>query len=177
MKKAAVFFPGAGYGMDCPLLYYGDFLLETKGYGRWVMDYQAILSAPGVPPGEKRRQLRDYVLAQLDAMGLEDCGEVVFLSKSVGTALAGWLAGTMERKVTQIFLTPMEEAMAHCTPGCRVVIGTRDPAYGAFRRHCEAQGIEALYIEGADHALEIEGKPYESLEALKQVMEFLERCT
>ena len=26
MKKLVIIFPGAGYGLDCPLLYYADFV-------------------------------------------------------------------------------------------------------------------------------------------------------
>ena len=44
MKKLIVLFPGAGYGLDCPLLYYADFLFETNGYERIHMDYQSVLS-------------------------------------------------------------------------------------------------------------------------------------
>lgn len=44
MKKLIILFPGAGYGLDSPLLYYADFIYETKGYDRIHMNYQSILS-------------------------------------------------------------------------------------------------------------------------------------
>lgn len=43
MKKLAILFSGAGYGLDSPLLYYANFLFEIKGYERLHMKYQDIL--------------------------------------------------------------------------------------------------------------------------------------
>lgn len=44
MKKLIIFFPGVGYAMDCPLLYYADFIYETNGFDRIYLNYQSILS-------------------------------------------------------------------------------------------------------------------------------------
>ena len=44
MKKLIVIFPGIGYGLDSPLLYFADFLYETNGYERIHMNYQSVFS-------------------------------------------------------------------------------------------------------------------------------------
>ena len=43
-----------------------------------------------------------------------------------------------------------------------------------YKKYCEKNGIHTLYIDNANHSLEVEGKPYESIEVLKMVMEFIE---
>ena len=173
MKKLMIVFPGIGYGPDCPLLYYGDFLFETKGYERIHVQYPASLADRFIPLEIRLEQLRKYEAEQLRTVDLADYEEIVFLSKSVGTVEAGWIAETLGLKVRQIFLTPLEEAMGYCRADSKVVIGTRDSAFPAVKTYCEKHQIDALYIEDADHALEIAGKPEESIEVLKKVIEFI----
>ena len=38
-KKIAVFFPGRRYSVDCPLLYFADFVCSMKGYDRAFLHY------------------------------------------------------------------------------------------------------------------------------------------
>ena len=177
MKKLAVIFPGAGYGLDCPLLYYADFLFETKGYDRIAMNYEGILCNRNLGLDEKIKQLRQYELEKIGGIDFGAYDELIFLAKSVGTVEAGWIAEKMDVKVQQIFLTPIKEAMDYCIGTTKVVIGTEDPAYTAYREHCDGTNIDTLYIEGANHSLEVIGRPYESIEALKKVMEFIDEET
>lgn len=101
--------------------------------------------------------------------------EVVFLSKSVGSVEAGILAERLNIEVTQIFITPIEEAISYCNKKSVVIIGTRDKAYEFYKNHCDENKIETMYIQGANHSLEVEGQPYESIDVLKRVMQFIER--
>lgn len=181
MKKLVVLFPGAGYGLDCPLLYYADFLYETNGYERLHLDYQHILLNAELTLEEKPKQLRSYIWEQLEPIDFASYDEVVFISKSIGTTEAGRVAefcqlfGSLKTEPVQIFLTPVAETLPYCKENCFVVIGTDDRAYPAFKTHCEAKQIPALYLEGADHSLEIAEKPLESIDVLKKVMEFIAR--
>ena len=174
MKKLVVFFPGAGYGMDCPLLYYADFLYETNGYERKVMDYQSIVRNPQLSVEEKKKQVRDFVANQAKDIIFDEYEEIVFVSKSVGTIEAGWLAEQLSVKVTQIFLTPVSETIPYFTLDNKIVIGTKDKAYEIVKTTCDEKHIAAVYIEDANHFLEVEGKPYESIDVLKRVLEFIE---
>lgn len=54
-----------------------------------------------------------------------------------------------------------------------MVIGTKDKAYEMYKVYCDANEIKALYINDANHSLEVVGKPYESIEVLKSVMQFM----
>lgn len=175
MKKMVVFFPGAGYGMDSPLLYYADFLFETKGYDRLVMNYEGILCNRELELEEKIRQLREYELERVSQIDFTMYDEVVFLAKSVGTVEAGWLAEKLDIKVQQIFLTPMKEALNYCTGMAKVVIGTADSVYAMYKEYCDKEKVDTLYIKDGNHSLEVVGKPYESIEMLKKVLEFIEK--
>ena len=72
-------------------------------------------------------------------------------------------------------LTPIEEAISYCDKNSVVVIGTRDKAYELYKNHCDENMIKAMYVSGANHSLEVEGQPYESIDVLKRVMRFIER--
>ena len=101
--------------------------------------------------------------------------EVVFLSKSVGSVEAGILAERLNFAVTQVFITPIEEAISYCDKNSVVVIGTQDKAYELYKNYCDENMIKAMYVSGANHSLEVEGQPYESIDVLKSVMQFIER--
>jgi len=175
MKKLIVIFPGAGYGLDSPLLYYSDFVYEAKGYDRIHMNYQSLFSKRDLSLENKLQKVREYILEQVKDINFDLYDEVVFLSKSVGSVEAGILAERLNLDVIQIFITPIEEAVSYCKVGSYVVIGTKDKAYEIYKEHCDANGIKALYINDANHSLEVEGQPYESIDVLKRVIRFIER--
>ena len=174
MKKLVVIFPGVGYGLDSPLLYYADFLYETNGFDRIHMNYQSIFSNRDLSLENKLQKVREYIWLQVKEVNFDLYDEVVFLSKSVGSVEAGILAEQLKLDVVQVFITPVEEAISYCDANSIVVIGTKDKAYELYKNHCEENGIKVMYVEDANHSLEIEGKPYESIDVLKGVMKFIE---
>ena len=175
MKKLIVIFPGAGYGLDSPLLYYADFLFETKGYERIHMDYQAVLSNRELSSENKIAMVREYVYERVKDIDFNLYDEIVFLSKSIGAVEAGILAEKLGINVIQIFITPVEEAVPYCDANSYIVIGTKDKAYQVYKDYCDTNDIKALFVDEANHSLEVEGKPYQSMDVLKKVMQFIER--
>ena len=175
MKKLLIIFPGVGYGLDSPLLYYADFVYETKGFDRIHMNYQNIFSDRDLPLENKLRKVREYIFEQVKDINFDLYDEVVFLSKSIGSVEAGILAERLNLEVTQIFITPIEEAIFHCNINSVVVIGTQDKAYELYKDYCDKNNIKAMYIKDANHSLEITEQPYESIDILKNVMRFIER--
>lgn len=175
MKKLVIMFPGIGYGLDCPLFYYADFLYETKGYDRVHLNYQRIFLNRDLSLEEKLQKVREYILNQVKTIEFNVYEEVVFLSKSVGSVEAGILAERLNLDVVHVFITPIEDAISYCKASSIVVIGTQDKVYELYKNHCEANKIKALYVKDANHSLEVEGQPYESIDVLKSVMKFIER--
>ncbi|MBQ8316380.1 MAG: alpha/beta hydrolase, partial [Lachnospiraceae bacterium] len=107
MKKLAVMFPGVGYTMDFPLLYYESFLYYAKGYEQIHMKYNSILFDPDLTKEEKTLKAREYIWEKAKDIDFSAYDEVVFLSKSFGTAEAGYLAEKLEINPVQIYLTPV----------------------------------------------------------------------
>lgn len=175
MKKLVVMFPGVGYNMDCPLLYYASFLYEAKGYEQIHMKYNSILLEPDLTREEKKLKARDFVWEKIKDIDFSLYAEVVFLSKSFGTAEAGILAERLGITPVQIYLTPVPRALPYLKETDTVVMGTADEVYPECRAYCDEHGIQPLYIEGANHSMEVEGKPFESLEILRDVMEYVAR--
>lgn len=175
MKKLIIIFPGVGYGLDSPLLYYADFVYETKGFDRIHMNYQSIFSNRDLSLENKLQKVREYILEQVKDIDFDLYDEIIFLSKSIGSVEAGILAEQLKLDVIQIFITPIEEAISYCNANCIVVIGTEDKAYELYKNHCDKNKIKAMYIKDANHSLEVEGQPYESIDILKSVMRFIER--
>jgi hypothetical protein len=88
---------------------------------------------------------------------------------------------TMFNKARAIWLTPVfrNEALRKQVQQCRqkslFVIGTADPNYDpVFLEEITARG-EILVIDGADHSLEIEGDPLQSLKAMEKLIEAIKR--
>ena len=181
MNKLVIFFPGAGYGMDCPFLYYTDFLYETLGFERLKLNYQHIIMNKTIPLDKRLVQLRTYIDSQLEPVNLNDYNEIVFVAKSIGCIEAGLVAekyivpalANSAFKFQKIFLTPVPEALSFCDPKCHVIIGTNDKAYSLFEPHCNTNNIPLLTVNGGDHSLEIVGKPLESIDALKNIVKHL----
>ena len=175
MKKLVVMFPGVGYTMDFPLLYYASFLYEAKGYEQIHMKYNSIFFEPDLSREEKSLRVRAYVWEKAKDVDFSAYDEVVFFSKSFGTAEAGYLAEELGINPVQIYLTPVPTALPYINAGDTVVIGTADEVYPECKAHFDEHGIKPLYVKGANHSLEVEGKPFESLEILKDVMRYIER--
>lgn len=173
MRKLAVIFPGAGYGLDSPLLYYADFLFESKGYERVRMEYSSILSCKEFSVENKIKVLREYVWSQIEGVDFGQYDEVVFLSKSIGAIEAGVLADRLDISIKQIFFTPVKEAASYLKTDSIFVIGTKDKEYSFYKEQCEEKNVTALYIEGADHLLEIQDSPFDSIKVLENVMQFI----
>ena len=174
VKQLIMIFPGVGYGFNHPLLYYADLLYEAKGYERSYMKYQDIFFDNGLSYDEKAAKVRAYVWEQAKQIDFSVYEKIVFLSKSVGTVEAGVLAEKLGIKVKQIYLTPVEKAIPYCNGDSCVVMGTNDEAYETYKTYCEKHKIKTLYIDNADHSLEVKGQTYKNIEILKKVIEFIE---
>ena len=153
-ERLVVFFPGAGYGVDAPLLYYTDFLFETKGYQHFYVDYT---------------QAWEEQLAERIA----NATDIVFVSKSIGAVQAGKTAEKLGCAVRHIFITPVGAALPYIHKECRVVIGTEDGEYHLVREWCEQHSVSCLAVEGADHSMELFGRPHESIDVLHRILNYI----
>lgn len=175
--KAVVLFPGVRYSCDTPLLYYAGTVFRSRGYQVFQVDYdQRMLSTDSLE--QRARAVSGDVLAQVQAMGLEEMEDVVFVSKSVGTVLAGWTAEQLPFLVRHIYLTPLEPTLPCIHPETDVAVGAGDDPYldgEVLRRLCEERGIPLTMYPGVGHRLEDKRDHHRTLEILKEIVELYER--
>lgn len=174
-KKLIVLFPGVNYSVDMPLLYYAGFTYEVRGYKSVGVSYGNSFDEKQ----EFERSLvnaKQIVLEQLQQIDFSIYSDVVFVSKSIGTVMAGWIQHTMGIKVRNIYLTPLQETLEYMTKEQSIiaaVAGTRDKYIKAekLKQHCEKESIKLHLIDGVGHRLEVFGDMNKNIEILKEVVD------
>ena len=173
-KNLIVLFPGAGYTVGSPLLYYADLKYANKGYERQRIGYGECLRIDG-SRDEIFEATMSYVYEQVKDIDFAKYEDVLFVSKSLGTVLAGWLADKLGCKIRHIYLTPIDDTLVYLKHGKNislVVAGTADDSMDTtvLLEHCEREKIAVELIEGADHRLEIVGEPDANIDILKKIV-------
>ena len=113
--KLAVIFPGIGYTADKPLLYYASRLAKKHGYQIHTVSYSNL---PGNIKGNsiKMKQAFELAFAQteqaLDTIDWFSYGSILFISKSIGTAISSAYAAKHHLKVRNILFTPLEDTFS-----------------------------------------------------------------
>ena len=93
MKKLIVIFPGIGYGLDSPLLYFADFLYETNGYERIHMNYQSIFSDRELSLDNKLEKVRAYIFEQVKDVDFAYMMRLYFCRKALVLWKQAYLLG------------------------------------------------------------------------------------
>lgn len=178
-KKIAVFFPGRRYSVDCPLLYFADFVCSRKGYNRAFLHYarhREEKSNSTIP--EDIENAKDYVMATIQAKELENYDDIVFVSKSVGTVMAGYVREELKLKnVRNIYMTPLPQTLPYIeSTGSIVIAGTEDKFLDkdSLKSFCDDKGVELYQFEGLGHSMETDNVRG-SLDIICKVQEIVER--
>lgn len=181
-KKLAVFFPGRKYGVDCPLLYYSDFICKGRGYETLYMHYAAHREEKSdATIYEDIENARDYVMERLREVPFREYKEIIFISKSIGTVLASMAQKELEVKVRNVYFTPLEPTLPYlagkrCNEAVDnlVIAGTRDSFLTAEKlmEVCLSENLKLWQFEGLGHSMETEDVA-ETLELMKEIMELV----
>lgn len=177
MRKIVVLFPGVRYSCDTPLLYYAGAVFRQRGYEVIPLDYGADMLG-SEPLEEKAQRVSVPVLERLRELQLEQCEDVVFVSKSIGTVLAGWCARELGCPVRQIFLTPLEQTLPFISPETDIAVGAgEDPYLPADRlsRWCGERHIPLTLYPGVGHRLEDRTDYRRTLVILQQIADLYAR--
>ena len=98
-KKIAVIFPGVGYHVDKPLLYYSRKLAGQYGYEIVCADYGKL---PSGIKGDMKKMYEAYeqalanVTEKFADLDFHSYDRVLFISKSIGTAVAASMMPNMK---------------------------------------------------------------------------------
>lgn len=175
-KDLAVFFPGTGYTCGEALLVQLAQAFERRGYEVAKLDFQGLPFQEVSTLKEAAELAKPAVQRQLAALDPAGYGEIVFVSKSLGTVCAGWLEGEWGVCPRQLYLTPLPETLQYIRPASRVagmVLGTQDRFLSAeaLRAFCAQRGIPCLIAPGTGHSLKYEdGQATRALD--RKIIEF-----
>ena len=181
--KLAVLFPGIGYTCARPLLYYAGKLAAQRGYEVLPVDYGELPRDVKDSP-ERMRLAFDLAcgrvgaaLARVDWAAQED---VLFIGKSIGTAVATRYAAQNDINTRFVLLTPLAQTFDGLAGEAIAFHGTADPwaDTGAIKAACDRRGIPLHVTEGANHSLEtgdVEADIKTLADAMRAVGQFLEQ--
>ncbi len=172
--KIACLFPGIGYTCDKPLLYYSWKLLKGLGWEIIPVPYSGF---PGKVKGdpEKMRQCAQMALEQSESLlqniNWQDCGDVLFVGKSVGTVVCSAYAEKHGILCRRILFTPVEAAFRFAGRNAIVFHGTADPWADTetIRSCCRRLGLPLYETAGANHSLET-GDVDQDIREIRKVM-------
>ena len=129
--KLVVCFPGIGYHCDKPLLYYSRKLAACAGYDHTLL-LQYTYHKDGLRGSPAAlREAFDTLYAQaetqLSAVDWPQYDDVLFLSKSIGTAVSAAFAQRHGVPCRQILYTPLSLTFAFAPQNALAFLGTADP--------------------------------------------------
>ena len=174
MKRIAVLFPGIGYNCDKPLLYYSRRLAQNAGYDIFPITYSFKKSGLKGNP-EKMREAAGELMRQtekaLQGLRLKEYEDILFISKSLGTAIAARYAFEHDLNVRHILFTPLEQTFEYPVNISIAFSGTADLWADTERitKLCGESDIPLTVIDGANHSLET-GDILKNIEILRDVL-------
>ena len=160
VNKLAVIFPGIGYRTDKPLLYFAARLAARNGYEIREVHYRGFPQEVNKRNARGRRELFDLAMEQtrelLRGIPVEEGGELLFISKSIGTAVACAYAAECGRPVRHILYTPLEETPLKGVKEAIAFHGTADKyaRTDVIRKKMDEAKIPLHVYEDANHSLE-----------------------
>ncbi|MCR5210623.1 MAG: alpha/beta hydrolase [Lachnospiraceae bacterium] len=177
--KIACFFPGIGYTADRPLLYYSRKIAKEAGYEIKIVPYGGF--ERGIfGDSDKMRKAFDTALGQTEEI-LKDIvfdkyDDILFVSKSVGTAVSSYYADVKKLKIRNVLYTPVPQTMPLIKNEGIIFHGTADPWYeqNAFMADVKDKDFRYYLTEGGDHSLET-GDMDRDFDNLKEIMRITEK--
>lgn len=174
--KLCVMFPGIGYHCDKPLLYYTGKLAAVRGFEVIRLRYSDF---PEGAKGneEKLRAAAAHALEQTEEqlrdVPFGDYEEIVFVGKSIGTAVCLAYRERHGIKARGILFTPLVMTFDHPAHDCTAFHGLADPWADTreIRELCDRDRVGLFEYEDANHSLET-GEPERDIRILGEVIRF-----
>ena len=174
--KICVLFPGIGYTTEMPLMYYSGKMTMGLGYELVRLKYHDL---PSGVKGNKEKMKEAFDIAfkqsleQLRDVDWSSYEEVLFIGKSIGTAIAACCGQKLGINIKYVFLTPLEETFLFTEKAAGIAFhGNSDPwaETDTIIRKCEEYDIPLYIYENANHSLET-GNILKDIESAHDVMQ------
>lgn len=171
--KLAVLFPGMGYTLDAPLMWYSERASFDAGCDVLSLEYGYQTNRKPFHP-EDLHNLVEEAVAAVSQIVRGQYSSIVFIGKSLGTIVQAEVAQRMEASVSNhIFLTPLKRTIPFIQQSQRalVVVGDNDSAFSASEvsQISHISKVELVVIPKADHGLEVDDDIPGSIDVLKHV--------
>lgn len=173
-KGLVVLFPGVNYSCDKPLLHYARKIAILNSFDVLCIEYSKKLTKHDVENGNLEF-LQKEILMTLKEVKYKAYNKIYFISKSIGTKIAGELGEALgDKKIKQLYLTPLKGTIRYMKDiKCTAITGTKDKFFksGDIDRIKEESNVNFILIEEANHSLEIEDDISGSIKILNKVSE------
>lgn len=152
--KIAILFPGIGYHCDKPLLYYSGKLAAQYQYEVIKVPYTNLSRSIPEAFADACSQTENY-LKNINWSQYED---ILFISKSIGTAVAAAYAQKHDIRCRNIYYTPLAQTFDFAPQFGLVFHGTRDSwaETAVIEKKCQEHRLPLSIIENVNHSLELE---------------------
>lgn len=174
--KIAILFPGIGYTCDRPLLYYAGKICSQYQYERTPVSYTNLPKSIPEAFSEAYAQAEAY----LENIRWNEYDDILFISKSIGTAVATAYAKNHGIRCRNIYYTPLAQTFEFSPQAGIVFHGTSDPwaDTAVIRTNCEERRLPLHIIDNANHSLELSAgsrAALQNIEILENVMKLSEQ--
>lgn len=167
--KLMIIFPGRNYSCDKPLLYYAGKVFQNRGYDVIKLDYNFKLKGEKDNIPALIEEAKPYIQKCLSGTDISKYKDIVFVSKSMGTALAGYAEEHLGVSVRHIFLTPVSEALIYMKRGKCIVVGGKEDSVLDSRKlkiYCVEQDVALKQFDEVGHSLEYSEDIYKTFAVL-----------
>jgi hypothetical protein len=170
-KKLVVLFPGRNYPCELPLLYYAGNTAIQLEYDLLILEYgyQAARTSLEIHDLPKVVQECFESIKQI----ISSYDQAIFISKSLGTVVAGEVHRKIQLHVNHVFLTPLVDTIPFINNSNGIVIfGSKDPSFKNenVKQISSNSNQRIIEIPNANHGLET-GNVNENLSILKLIVE------
>ena len=177
--KLAVISPGIGYHTDKPLLYYGKNATAALGYEIAEAPYgnfEKNIKGSAEKMEKAFYSARSQAETLLKAVDYDRYDRIVFISKSVGTAVAASYAHDHHIQAEHVYYTPVKASFQFMKTYEEqkgiVFHGTADPwvETADVVKGCRERNLPLYITEGGNHSLET-GDVLKDIQNLREIME------
>jgi len=169
-SKLVVLFPGKNYPCDKPVLHFAGASAIQSGYDFMVLEYGYQAARTDLDIDDLQRVIEEC--HESVQRIISQYKEIVFISKSLGTIVAGEVHEKLGIPIKHLFLTPIKDTIPYINRFKGVVVyGSKDEVFN----HELANQIkldmatEVIEIPNANHSLETNHAP-ESIEILSKLV-------
>lgn len=168
--RLVVLFPGKNYPCDKPILHFAGTSAIQSGYDLMVLEYGYQAARENLDMSELHRVIEESHESVQRIISKYE--QVIFISKSLGTIVAGEVHEKLDIPIRHLFLTPIKDTIPYINKfNGLVVYGTKDEVFNdQLAKHINIDEVrEVIEIPNANHSLE-SNDVAESIEILGRIV-------